>query len=44
MFYGALVIEIVVRVQKMFSSDFKTCVDKFLLIPFLKVYICLKNL
>lgn len=42
-FYGALVIEIVVRVQKMCLSDFKTYFDKFVLIPFLKVYICLKQ-
>jgi len=36
-FYGAVVIEIVVRVQKMCLSDFKTCVYKCVLISFLKV-------
>ena len=36
-------IEIVVCVQKMCLSNFKTFIDKFVLIPFLKVYICLKQ-
>ena len=42
-FYEALLIEIMVRVQKMCLSDFKTFVDKCLLISFLKVHIRLKQ-